>query len=222
MNSGVCVKGSCYNDLENDYYGLLKEVIKVRYLGEENEIFIFNCEWFDTLSRNGIKVHHTNGLIELNRNSRLQTDDNFVFAQQCQQMYLLSKPGSGLNEWVTVIKTAARSRFASELLSPNLMEDVADVDQVDEIYQPSTVTVDNSLDQPFVPEDFDAVNEEELERVMQSDNAYYSGSSEDDENASDAEVDFDEDVDLNDEEENEDGYQNEDGYDEDTEDEFAL
>lgn len=42
MNSGVCVKGSYYDDLENDYYGLLNEVIKVRYLGEKNEIFIFN------------------------------------------------------------------------------------------------------------------------------------------------------------------------------------
>lgn len=71
MNSGVCVKGSCYDDLENDYCGLLKEVIKVRYLGEKNEIFICSCEWFDTLSRNGMKVHHTNGLVELNKNSRL-------------------------------------------------------------------------------------------------------------------------------------------------------
>ena len=29
MNSGVCVKGSCYNDYEYDYYGMLYEIIEL-------------------------------------------------------------------------------------------------------------------------------------------------------------------------------------------------
>ena len=33
MNSGVCVKGSCYDDDERDYYGMLKEVVRLKYLG---------------------------------------------------------------------------------------------------------------------------------------------------------------------------------------------
>lgn len=221
MNSGVCVKGSYYDDLENDYYGLLKEVIKVRYLGEKNEIFIFNCEWFDTLSRNGMKVHHTNGLIELNKNARLQTDDVFVFAQQCQQMYLLCKPGSGSNEWVTAIKTGARSRYAVDVVSPNEMEDGTYVDQVDEIYQPSIVTIDNSLDQAVMTEYFDEVDGEEFECAMRTNDIYVSGS-DDGENADDVEVDYDEDVDHDDEEGNKDIGSDKITDDEDTDDEFAF
>ncbi|GKE26505.1 hypothetical protein Tco_1441889 [Tanacetum coccineum] len=32
-NSGVCVKGACYNETDCDFYGLLEEVIEVAYYG---------------------------------------------------------------------------------------------------------------------------------------------------------------------------------------------
>ena len=36
MNSGVCVLGSCYNDIEKDYYGMLEEIIELEYMGAQN------------------------------------------------------------------------------------------------------------------------------------------------------------------------------------------
>ena len=41
MNSGVCVKGSCYDDNERDYYGMLKEIVRVKYLENKCKLFMF-------------------------------------------------------------------------------------------------------------------------------------------------------------------------------------
>jgi len=42
MNSGVCVKESCYDDNERDYYGMLKEVVRLKYLGSKCKFFCLN------------------------------------------------------------------------------------------------------------------------------------------------------------------------------------
>ena len=47
MNNGVCIKGSWWEDkMESDYYGILEEVIKMSYIGD-NSIILFNCQWFN-------------------------------------------------------------------------------------------------------------------------------------------------------------------------------
>jgi hypothetical protein len=44
MNSGVCVKESCYDDNERDYYGMLKEVVRL----SKCKLFMFKCNWYDS------------------------------------------------------------------------------------------------------------------------------------------------------------------------------
>jgi len=41
MNSGVYVKESCYDDNERDYYRMLKEIVRVKYLGNKCKLFMF-------------------------------------------------------------------------------------------------------------------------------------------------------------------------------------
>ena len=53
MNSRVYVKGSSYNENEIDYYGMLQEVIRVKYLGNKCKVFMFKCHWYDT--KHGLK-----------------------------------------------------------------------------------------------------------------------------------------------------------------------
>jgi len=67
MNSGVCVKGSCYDDNERDYYGMLKEVVRLKYLGSKCKLFMFKCNWYDT--KRGIRRHRSNGLVEIKHTS---------------------------------------------------------------------------------------------------------------------------------------------------------
>jgi hypothetical protein len=64
-NSGVCVKGSTSSELEVDYYGRLKEVVKLQYHNEQNVVFLFKCYWYDTTDR-GIRVDPHYGLVEIN------------------------------------------------------------------------------------------------------------------------------------------------------------
>jgi hypothetical protein len=33
MNCGVCVKGTCYGEYENDFYGQLEEIIQIEFPG---------------------------------------------------------------------------------------------------------------------------------------------------------------------------------------------
>ncbi|XP_017970474.1 PREDICTED: uncharacterized protein LOC18609682 [Theobroma cacao] len=69
MNSGVCIKGSFYNDHERDFYGILVDIIKLEYFGVGNRVVLFKCHWFDT--EKGIKVDRLHGLVDVNYNSIL-------------------------------------------------------------------------------------------------------------------------------------------------------
>ena len=42
MNDGVCVKDSWWEETESDYYEILKEVIKMTYIGG-NSVILFKC-----------------------------------------------------------------------------------------------------------------------------------------------------------------------------------
>ncbi|GJW85424.1 hypothetical protein Tco_0158569 [Tanacetum coccineum] len=50
-NSGVCVKGSTYNEFESDYYGLLVEVLAVNYHDSNGRcvVVLFKCDWFEPI-----------------------------------------------------------------------------------------------------------------------------------------------------------------------------
>ena len=90
MNSGVCVKGSCYNDHERDYYGMLVLILELEYFGIENKVVLFKCDWYDIEKE--LRVHPHHGLVELKYKSRLSTNEPFVLAQQAQQVYYMSYP----------------------------------------------------------------------------------------------------------------------------------
>jgi len=91
-NNGVCVKGSTSSELEVDYCGRLKEVVKQQYHSEQNRVFLFKCYWYDTTVR-GIRVDLHYGLVEINSKARLRNvNDVFVFAKQCQQVYYTYTP----------------------------------------------------------------------------------------------------------------------------------
>ena len=42
MNSSVCIKDSCWEGSESDYYGILEEVIKLSYIGGKG-VILFKC-----------------------------------------------------------------------------------------------------------------------------------------------------------------------------------
>ncbi|PKA46463.1 hypothetical protein AXF42_Ash012595 [Apostasia shenzhenica] len=82
MNSGICVKDSCYNDHERDYYGTLTEIIEFEYLGRRNNMVLFRCDLYDT--EKGTKIDLYYGLVDVNHQSRLKSSsyESFILAQQ--------------------------------------------------------------------------------------------------------------------------------------------
>ncbi|GKB93575.1 G-patch and R3H domain-containing protein [Tanacetum coccineum] len=146
INSGVCIKGSCYNEFEKDYYGVLTDVIQFHYVGS-NSVTLFNCHWYD--SEKGVKVDSKHGILDINLKSRLGGNDPFVLAEQAQQVYYTKYPARKRSriEWCAVYKTKARNAY-------NIISDVVhDNDEQQVFYQeeemppPTIVLVDFDLDQ---------------------------------------------------------------------------
>jgi hypothetical protein len=49
-NYRVCVKGGEHDNNGVDYYGILKEVIELQYLGHPMmSVVLFKCDWFDPI-----------------------------------------------------------------------------------------------------------------------------------------------------------------------------
>jgi hypothetical protein len=113
INCGVCVKGDDEGVEENYYYGNIKEIMLVEYLGEPTkQLVLFNCEWFDVVANRGMKVQHQYGIVEVNHRRRYSNYDPFIFATNAIQVYYVPYPGK-LKEkidWWVAIKTKPRGR----------------------------------------------------------------------------------------------------------------
>lgn len=92
-NSGVCTRGSVYGQPEDDYYGILQEVIQLEYPGLPiKQVVLFNCTWFDPTPRRGTRIHDQYGIVEVRANRRYNRYDPFILASQAHQVYYASYP----------------------------------------------------------------------------------------------------------------------------------
>ncbi|KAL8147861.1 hypothetical protein AgCh_005258 [Apium graveolens] len=67
-NSGVCVQGDCYDELNHAFYGELEEIIELSYKGTYGGyINLFKCRWFD--SEKGIRVDR-HGIVDIDVHKR--------------------------------------------------------------------------------------------------------------------------------------------------------
>ena len=108
MNSGVCVKGSAYNENECDCYGIIEEILELQYLGDDNHIFLFKCHWFDPKF---VRNDTTYGIVDVKHKSSLNTYDPFILAAQAQQVYYAKYPSSRnkeRNDWWAACKVKTR------------------------------------------------------------------------------------------------------------------
>ena len=103
MNSGVCIKDSCWEGSESDYYGILKGVIKLSYIGG-NSVILFKCQWFD--NNNDMKIDLRYGITEIKYRSNAYFDEPFVLVQQASQVYYTLFPSRDRErkDWWAVCK----------------------------------------------------------------------------------------------------------------------
>lgn len=139
-NHGVCIKGSVYADVEEDFYGTLVEIIEVSYSGQGNQVVLFKCEWYDTTR--GMRTITPHGLVEINHKSRLASSDHFILASQAQQVYYMSYPSQRRDrrDWWIVCKTIPRRTYNLEVTNSNDDQQ----DDEDNIYQDYDLHEDRS------------------------------------------------------------------------------
>jgi hypothetical protein len=83
----------------------------------------------------------------------LYGNEDFVLAQQCQQVYYTCPPYNKSSEWWEIIKTTARSRYnvdIGEFIEDDNNMRSFDVAQSDEISQPCCVLPTQTLDDPNI------------------------------------------------------------------------
>ncbi|XP_015170735.1 uncharacterized protein [Solanum tuberosum] len=136
-NSGVCIKGTNYSADDNDYYGVLTEILELEYKGSTpiKRTVLFKCEWFDPTPNVGMNIHPKYKLVDINHKRKVKKYEPFVLAMQAAQVYYASYPSlrRDKNGWWAVCKTKARGIVVmppSYLSSPLI--DVAEPFQCDE------------------------------------------------------------------------------------------
>ena len=151
INCGVYVK----DDNEKYYYGIVKEIMQVEYIGElTKQLVIFNCEWFDNTINHGIKVQPQYDIVKINYRRRYSNFDPFIFATNAIQLYYVpysEKIKEKVNWWV-VIKTKPRctvdDRYTFEVA-----------------YQESTTNMNITTNEELLGHLVDGAEYEELDEV---------------------------------------------------------
>ena len=112
------MKGSGEGGFEDNYYGILQEVIGVEYLGEPlKQCTLFRCNWFDNTPR-GTRSPKLYPFIEVNATRRYKKYDPFIFAASAIQVvwYPNGIRDKG-NSWV-VVPNKSRHKVNNEFTLP--------------------------------------------------------------------------------------------------------
>ncbi len=111
FNSGVCIRTSGSSEVECDFYGVLEEIIQLKYPGwPQKHVVLFRCAWFDPTPDRGTRVHKQYGLVEVRDGRRYGKFDPFILASQADQVYYTHYPTKSREKigWLAVLKIKPR------------------------------------------------------------------------------------------------------------------
>ncbi|WMV45287.1 hypothetical protein MTR67_038672 [Solanum verrucosum] len=187
-NSGVYIQGDVDGTGQTiEYYGVIQEIIEVRYSGwPKKKIVFFRCEWFDP-SHRGTKVDHQHNIIEVNHTRKYRSYDPFIIAQNAKQVYYAPYPlRRDKADWWVVIKSKPVGRIEIDnVLDVACQNDVAIVQQqvdvelettlqhpqhiLEEVYDDEILNVEeeiseNDENESFDDEEWDDNENEQLRR----------------------------------------------------------
>ncbi|XP_050211984.1 uncharacterized protein LOC126662140 [Mercurialis annua] len=114
MNSGVCVKGTQYVDSENEFYGILTDIIELEYPAlPMKTTVLFKCEWFDPVHNSGTISNKKYNMVDINNRKRYNKYEPFILAEQADQFHYLPYPNKRRDKlnWWAVCRIKARSEL---------------------------------------------------------------------------------------------------------------
>ncbi|XP_041003891.1 uncharacterized protein LOC121249242 [Juglans microcarpa x Juglans regia] len=121
QNSGVVVHAN-HEGLPIDFYGVLQDIIELRYMGCD-KCFLFKCDWWDIGdTRRGIHIgdHFTS----VNTSRQWYKDEPFALAFQALQVFYIKDPTLG-GSWHAVHKITNRNVY-------NIRHKTSDLHEVDD------------------------------------------------------------------------------------------
>ncbi|RWR75198.1 transposon protein, putative, CACTA, En/Spm sub-class, expressed [Cinnamomum micranthum f. kanehirae] len=94
------------------YYGVLKDVIELQYIGG-NRIMLFKCDWWDVTNHGGRGIKQDEyGFTCVNFTRTLNTNEPFILANQAQQVFYVQDTNEP--NWHVAIKIQPRDLYDME------------------------------------------------------------------------------------------------------------
>ena len=120
-NCGVHVKGVTEGG-QNDFFGIVKYIYELEYLGLSKKIPLFFCDWFDPTKNRGTKVHSEYNIVEIKMNGRYIPYDHFILPQKVRQVYFGPYPKicRNLRGWSVAIITKPRGNVEVDNIQDDL------------------------------------------------------------------------------------------------------
>lgn len=175
QNSGVTVPG-VHDDVEDDYYGYLDEVVELSFVKGYN-VILFKCTWFDT-NRHRKHVTFEPNFISIDTSRKAYKEDPFVFANQARQVFYIDDPLKPNSQW-KIIETASHRHLwdiPENINEPHLLEQVNLVREDGEEEIIEEVDIEHSTDvlDDFADDDIDGHdhNMEEISSESSEEDSY--------------------------------------------------
>ena len=174
-NYGVCVKSASYcgTNEDPDFYGILNQIMEVKYPGIVGlKTILFRCKWFD-ISQRGTRTTRWGG-IEVNLGREYPKNDPFILSSQADQVCFIQSPSTKRrrDEWSAVVRIKPRGAVDAEnvaLLDNPLQEDTDEQVIPVELQSHVDRLAYYDVDDEFVNEDDDNVHDAEREDEFDTD-----------------------------------------------------
>jgi hypothetical protein len=112
QNSGVLVKGDASTG-NMDWYGVLRRIICLDFHGE-NEVMLFQCDWFDvpTASKNKSRGYNKDqyGVVDIDMTQFKYSDEPFILSTQAEQVFYVKHAKK--QNWCSALRMQPRNLFS--------------------------------------------------------------------------------------------------------------
>lgn len=143
-NTGVVTRACDAEGRESNYYGIIQDIIELKFGGSKDlRVTFFCCDWFD--NTRGTRDSEF-GIVEVKHEERLRGSDNYILAHQVELVYYVPYPCPKLKAWWVVYKVNPRER----LFAPgDAGYRDTQLDEQDDVYQEDELPVSFNVQEGF-------------------------------------------------------------------------
>ncbi len=111
-------------------YGIIENIIAFEFDGMDHDVILLQCLWYKTQlgGRNPSLILGDHGFYKVHlQENRAERKDSFVFPSQVEQVFYVSCPEPGFENWAICVPTTPRSRKIVQLHEDSDEDDIEDL-----------------------------------------------------------------------------------------------